>query len=199
MFGKRFVAWTQEQDRLDKKLGCRGHGEKRVQDALAKVYTALRGVDDVSVHGNDEERGLYAVLAEGVEKCVEVIPGDEPYWENTLRTLASVVGLAFELGRYAAGEGAALERLQKYAFDRRLAGETGGARRAQDAAVWRAALTPHVETHRMVAKGHEDWRSRLDTATIAKPEVDKAAGKEISLTTITDAVEEVEKKLKGKS
>ena len=65
--------------------------------------------------------------------------------------------------------------------------------RQASATEWRAVLPQLLEKHRAVGRGHQDWKSRIDLATIAALEIKKKLGLEIAESTIADAIEEIER------
>jgi hypothetical protein len=193
-----FTQFFMEQGRLDEKLGRRGHGEKRVQDALAEVYDTLGSTHNVSVHGDGEDPGLYQLLAEVVAECVEVIPGDEHFSQNTLSSLASVIGFAFSLGRYAAGGGDALKRIQRFAFERRAWGRKGGEARTERAnRHWRDnGKATWWEVRGRLAEDHPAFKSQEDCAEIIWTENRKNAPK---VSTIVKQISKWESELRRRS
>jgi hypothetical protein len=129
------VRWIREQAKLEAKLGPRGYGSKQVEDTLDEIRVALHGVGGEAVHGNDEEPGLLPLLERSVKECDEAIEGEGPSAKDGLTSLSFVIGLAFDLGKYAAGGGVDLESLQRRKLACRVGGQRSGRERAN---AWKA-------------------------------------------------------------
>jgi hypothetical protein len=134
-----FVRRIREQIKLEAKLGPRGYGSKKVEDTLEEIRVSLQGVGGDAVHGNDEEPGLLPLLERSVEECDEAIEGEGPSAKYGLTSLSFVIGLAFDLGKYAVGGGVDLEALQRRKLACRVGGETSGREMAKK---WKAVARP---------------------------------------------------------
>jgi hypothetical protein len=133
------VRRMREQIRLEAKLGPRGYGSKQVEDRLDEIRAALHGVGGDAVHGNDEEPGLLPLLEQSSKECDEAIEGEGHSAKYGLTSLSFVIGLAFDLGKYAAGGGVDLEALQSRKLACRVGGERSGREKAK---AWKAVARP---------------------------------------------------------
>jgi hypothetical protein len=146
--------WNRRKE--EAKLGLRGYGKKAVADALAEIDAALREIGGDAVHANDEESGLLSLLNDvaNVDQYDDSIRGERDAMD-ALENLAFAVGLAFDLGKYAAGGGVDLEELQRRRIACKKGGQNSGRKKAE---AWKAVA-------------REIWaneRERLTDPAIAK-------------------------------
>ena len=94
-----------ERRAQEEALGLRGYGRKKVDEALAKIDEVCKDFFDPVVHSLDEgSPGLLLLLEDAVRVVgqYDQIPHD-PAAMYYLENFASVIGIAFELGRAAEG------------------------------------------------------------------------------------------------
>lgn len=92
--------------------------EERMAESLAKIKDGLKGIDNPDVRSRKEESPGQLML---IEQCVSA----DPTWD-----MALAVEIAFELGRYAAGEKVSATEKQ------RVAGLATAARNKAKADAW---------------------------------------------------------------
>ena len=151
------LEWLRIRRKEEEKLGLRGYGKKKVADALAEIDEALREIGGDAVHGNDIEPGLLPMLNEAadVDQYDDSIQASRDAMD-ALENLAFAVGLAFDLGKYAAGGGVDLEELQR----RRFACKKGGRNSGREKADGRGRMVAREICAKKQKSAGEDPRSQ---------------------------------------
>jgi len=139
--------------------------EERVAEALAKIEARLKNIDDPAVRSrDDQDPGLLMLLEQLVSVHADV-------WQWTL-----ALSVAFDLGRYAAGEKVSVTERQ------RLAGLVRAAQIKAKADAWQTpAKQIWWETRGQFPKGDKRRKTQPQVAKVIKSKVKGVPSKERAL------------------
>ena len=175
------IRYMRERQELEEKLGPRGYAELQVNSALDQIRAALTGIGGDAVHGDDDQDGLLSFLESQAEDCAEGIPHEH------VEKLASVIGLAFDLGKYAAGGGADQEALQRYKFACSRGGEASRKDARERSGRWKTIAWP-------IWRGNDGLLSDPKIASKAAAALQKEHGVHVSERTILNEIKKWKKR-----